>query len=167
MLLIQAAQLGISNGFSGNAWVTTEVTSLLNADGTVSVALVGVDQQAINLAAREAGSHAPQLLVEVSSPSNPTATRTSAPSALQPVHPHHLLRPNLVYRPQLRPTHPDRLPPNQVTSNRDSPSGQHFIIPGSRKPGTSRGSILLPITHPALGTMIPAPCPSSRRTSAP
>ena len=73
------SQVGVSNGFSGNVWVATEVPSLLSADGTVSVALVGVDQQAINLAAREAGSHAPQLLVEVSSPNNPTATRTSAP----------------------------------------------------------------------------------------
>ena len=32
-------QVGSSNGFSANAWVSTEVPSLLNADGTVSIVL--------------------------------------------------------------------------------------------------------------------------------
>ncbi len=82
------SQVGTSNKFSGNVWVATEVPSLLNADGTVSVALVGIDQQAINLAAREAGNHAPQLLVEISSPGSPTATRTSVgPTATRTTSP--------------------------------------------------------------------------------
>ncbi len=84
-------QLVMSNAFSANMWVSMDATSLLNADGTVSNVLSGIDQQAINLAARESGSLVPQLLVEVSAPSNPTTTfnitpnitptRTSAPSA--------------------------------------------------------------------------------------
>ncbi len=74
-------QVGLSKGFSANVWTSTEVPSLLNGDGTVSLVLVGIDQQAINLAAREVGDHAPQLVVEVASPTNPTATRTTAPSA--------------------------------------------------------------------------------------
>jgi hypothetical protein len=77
-------QIGSSKGFSANVWTSTEVPSLLNADGTVSLVLAGIDQQAINPAARENDSHAPQLLVEVSSPGNQTATQTTAPSAIAP-----------------------------------------------------------------------------------
>jgi hypothetical protein len=75
------SQVGLSSGFSANAWTSTEVPSLVNADGMVNLVIVGIDQQAINLAARESGSHAPQLLIEVSSAAAPTATRTTAPSA--------------------------------------------------------------------------------------
>jgi hypothetical protein len=75
------AQVGKSSKFSSNTWVETDVTPLLNSDGTISLALVGINQTAINLAARETDNHAAQLVVEVSAPNNPTATRTTLPSA--------------------------------------------------------------------------------------
>jgi cell division septation protein DedD len=74
-------QVGASNKFTSNAWVSTDVTALLKADGTISIALVGVDSTAINLAAREDNSHAAQIVVEVGSSPTATPTRTSPPSA--------------------------------------------------------------------------------------
>jgi hypothetical protein len=75
-------KVGTSPRFSSNSWVTTDVSSLLNTDGTVSIVLVGINQTAINLASREDNSHKPQLLLEIDSPA-PTATNTSAPLATQ------------------------------------------------------------------------------------
>lgn len=74
-------QLGVSNKIASNSWVEIDVTPLLNGDGTVSLALEGVDQTAINLAAREDHSHAPQLIIDLATPPNPTATGTGLPSA--------------------------------------------------------------------------------------
>lgn len=73
-------KVGASNKFSENNWVSTDVTPLLNANGAISIALTGINQTAINLSAREDGSHAPQLLVEVSD-ANPTATHTTPPTS--------------------------------------------------------------------------------------
>ncbi len=73
--------VGISNRFASKIWVETDITPLLNSDGTVSIALVGIDQTAINLASREDYNHIPQLVVEVASPGSPTATSTILPSA--------------------------------------------------------------------------------------
>src|SRR4030042_3109878 len=60
-------QVGTSNRFSSTTWVSVDVTALLNGDGIVSIALIGIDQQAINLASRADSDQAPQLLVEASS----------------------------------------------------------------------------------------------------
>ncbi len=73
-------QIGSTNGFPSKNWISIDVTSLLGGDGTVSVAVLGIDQQAINLASREDNDQKPQLLVEISSDANPTATNTSIPS---------------------------------------------------------------------------------------
>lgn len=74
-------QIGSSNGFPSKSWVSVDVTSMLSSDGTVSIALLGVDQQAVNLAAREDHDQKPQLVVDVADNGNPTATGTTAPSA--------------------------------------------------------------------------------------
>ncbi len=74
-------QVGKSQKFSSNTWVDVDVTSLFNSDGTYSIALAGIDNTAINLAARETGNHAGQLVVELSAPGSPTPTRTTLPSA--------------------------------------------------------------------------------------
>jgi len=75
------SEVGTSNGFSSETWVETDVTSLLNSDGTISLALVGINDTAINLASRSDNHHKPQLLVDVASSASPTPTRTTAPSA--------------------------------------------------------------------------------------
>ena len=69
-------QVGKSSRISGGTWFEVDITSLVNADGTISLALVGNDSQAINLAAKENTNHQPQLLIETSSVSTPTYTRT-------------------------------------------------------------------------------------------
>lgn len=76
------SQVGKSNKFSSNNWVETDVMPLLNADGKVSLALIGINETAINLASREDENHAPQLLIDLASPAaSSTPTRTTAPSA--------------------------------------------------------------------------------------
>jgi regulation of enolase protein 1 (concanavalin A-like superfamily) len=78
---VPGSQVGASNGFPNNSWVEIDVTPLLNSDGIVSIVLLGINQTAINLAARENSSYTPQLLVEISEPGEATATWTLEPSA--------------------------------------------------------------------------------------
>lgn len=78
-------EVGTSKSFNANGWANVDVTPLLKADGTFSIALVGIDHTAINLASRESGSHAPQLVIETTTVSTPVPTtapsKTAAPSA--------------------------------------------------------------------------------------
>jgi Glycosyl hydrolase family 99/Calcineurin-like phosphoesterase len=70
-----------ANKFSSDTWVEADVTPLIRSDGSISIALVGIDETAINIASRESNNHAPQLVVEISSESSPTPTRPISPSA--------------------------------------------------------------------------------------
>jgi hypothetical protein len=91
------SQIGTSPKFSSNMWVETDVTELLNSDGKYSVVLIGIDQTAINLAAHEDSTHAPQLIIETSGQNTPlptntvapgvTATQTTVPGATSTSHP--------------------------------------------------------------------------------
>jgi hypothetical protein len=55
---------GSSNGFSGGAWTTVDITSLVTGNGTINLALTTSSTTAISLASRESGANAPQLIVE-------------------------------------------------------------------------------------------------------
>jgi hypothetical protein len=119
------AKVGTSSRFSSNNWVTTDVSSLLNANGTVSIALTGINQTGINLASREDSHNKPQLIVEISSPAptatsttppNPTATRTSIPSAT----------------PTTPPTATSTTPPNPTATRTGAPTATQ---PADSQPG--------------------------------
>jgi hypothetical protein len=55
---------GSSNVFSGGAWTTVDITSLVTGNGTINLALTTSSTTAISLASRESGANAPQLIVE-------------------------------------------------------------------------------------------------------
>ncbi len=84
-------QIGTSKGFSAKTWVTIDVTSLLKTDGSVSLALVGLDSTAINLAARENSRNSPELVVQTTSQTVPTTavapTATSTKVSIEPTNP--------------------------------------------------------------------------------
>ena len=162
MLLLPATRSGLSNGFSANAWTSTEVPSLLNADGTVSIVLIGIDQQADQSGCQE--SMATMHLSCWWKYLHPATRRQPVPSPPVP-RPRVPACPVSPRRTPLDPLPHSQFPPphSQVhtythleTSSRDSPSGLSFIIPGSLKPGTNRDTIPLPITRRALDFTIPA-----------
>ena len=161
-------QIGSSNGFPAKSWVSIDVTSLLSGDGTVSLTVLGIDQQAINLASREDNDQKPQLLVEISSDANPTATNTSLPSvtATRTIGTECDCHKYWGSKCHTQPTHPDHRLRHRVITSRASPSGQCFIIPGSQKPGISKDSIPSRTTHQALDFTIRARCLSFRTISA-
>jgi hypothetical protein len=74
-------KIGTSTKFPANQWVEVEVSPLLSADGTVSIAITGINETAINLASRDDNNHKPELLVEVSADADPIATSTNPPDA--------------------------------------------------------------------------------------
>ena len=71
---------GRSGPFLGGKWRSMDVTSLVTAAGSVSVALVpGGQYAAFNVASSESGGNAPQLLVETATV-DPTPAPTPAPT---------------------------------------------------------------------------------------
>ncbi len=87
---------------TASTWVNIDITSLINGNGLVSVAVTTTNSTAISLASRESGAHAPQLLLMLdagaptptNTPSSPTLTNTPTPH-----RPIHLLRRYLLRRP--------------------------------------------------------------------
>jgi beta-glucanase (GH16 family) len=77
-----------SNQVDNGHWVSIDVTDLLKGSdsGKISLALTTEDKTQINLAARESGSHAPQLIVQVSGAGNNPPT-TPAPTKTPPASP--------------------------------------------------------------------------------
>jgi hypothetical protein len=55
-----------SGPFGSGAWITVDITPLITGNGTVSIALTTTNTTAFSLASREAGTNAPQLIVETS-----------------------------------------------------------------------------------------------------
>ena len=54
-----------SDIFSSNNWTEVDVTSLVTSGGVVDFALTTNGTRAINLASRESGANAPQLVIEI------------------------------------------------------------------------------------------------------
>ena len=59
-------EVGSSTAFSGGTWTTVDITSFVSGDGVVDMALSTSNSTAINLASRESGVNAPQLVIETS-----------------------------------------------------------------------------------------------------
>jgi hypothetical protein len=57
---------GGSGSFGGGVWTTVDITSLVDGNGTLNLALTTTNNTAFSLASREAGANAPQLIVETS-----------------------------------------------------------------------------------------------------
>jgi hypothetical protein len=57
------SQIAASGSFQGDAWKKVDVTAYVTGNGTFGIALTGVNNTALNLASREAGSKAPQLII--------------------------------------------------------------------------------------------------------
>ena len=72
-----------SGQFGGGSWTETDVTSYIKGDGTYNLVLTTSSETSTNLAAREDGAHAPQLVV-VAAGSQPPAPTAVAPTATQP-----------------------------------------------------------------------------------
>ncbi len=79
-------QAGSMGAFSGGAWTTADVTSMISGNGTFSFALTDKNNTAISFVSREGGANAPQLEITVNgavpSPSStPAATETMSPTS--------------------------------------------------------------------------------------
>jgi hypothetical protein len=75
--------LGESGGFSGGNWTSVDITSYITGNGTYNLALTVPGSTAISFASREAGTTAPQLVIETlgGTAPKPTRTPTSIPTS--------------------------------------------------------------------------------------
>lgn len=75
--------LGSSGAFSAGQWLSFDVTSYVQSNGSYGFAFVSQSSSSLQVASREAGANAPQLVVEMSegtsSSSSSTGSTTSAP----------------------------------------------------------------------------------------
>ncbi len=74
-----------SKAFATNTWVSVDISTYIKAAGTYSLALTTTNSTNTNLAAREAGANAPQLVLTTTTLATATATlqatKTTAPTA--------------------------------------------------------------------------------------
>lgn len=73
------SSLGVSPAVVSGAWTEVDVTSYIQADGAYNLVLTTTSDTNTNLASRESGSNAPQLVV--TSGSQATSTPTSLPAS--------------------------------------------------------------------------------------
>ena len=71
---------GSSGAFGTGVWTTVDITPLISGNGVVSLALTTTNNTAFNLASRETGATAPQLVIETQFISSPTPSMTSVPT---------------------------------------------------------------------------------------
>jgi acid phosphatase len=71
------SSVGSSGSFGAGVWTTVDVTALVTGNGTISLALAGINDTAVSLASRESGANAPQLVITT----GVSATPTSGPPA--------------------------------------------------------------------------------------
>ncbi len=72
------ATISSSKAVSGGTWIAVEISSYIKTEGTYNLVLTTTSSTKTNLASREAGSNAPQLVVNLASPA--TVTPTSQPT---------------------------------------------------------------------------------------
>jgi hypothetical protein len=72
--------LGSSQGITGGTWATIDITPYITGDGTYNLALTSTSSTEISLASREAGSNAPQLVIEADFSPTATPSATTAPT---------------------------------------------------------------------------------------
>ena len=175
------SMVGTSPAVSAVGWVAVDVTSSVQANGLLSLAVLTSGSTAINMSARESGANAPQLVVETNSGSSPTQTPTSTrpPATSTPTNPPAptatgvpptSTRTPTATSPAPTPTSTSPAPTSTSTAatfNRRSRSGRLFTTPGSPSRGTNRAITLLPITHPLWAGMIRAQPRPFKTTSAP
>ncbi|HXD09165.1 MAG TPA: DNRLRE domain-containing protein, partial [Anaerolineales bacterium] len=86
--------VGSMGAFAGGAWTSVDVTSLVTGNGTISLALAGINSTAVSLVSREGGANAPQLVVNTAGAGSPggatplptqTALPTSTPTIVVPI----------------------------------------------------------------------------------
>jgi hypothetical protein len=59
---IGATNVGTSGAITSNTWTTVDVSSLINGNGLLSMAMIGINSTAIAFSSRE-GANPPQLVV--------------------------------------------------------------------------------------------------------
>lgn len=56
--------LGSSGSFGAGLWISMDVTAYVTGNGTYNIAVITPGSTAVSLASREAGTNAPQLIIE-------------------------------------------------------------------------------------------------------
>jgi hypothetical protein len=162
--------------FSKSTWVTVDITSYVQSEGSINLVLTAKDNTAINLSSREAGSKAPQLVVVygVANPPTATATKTANPPTRTPTRtvvpptntPTRTAPPptNTPTRTTLPPTDtpavPSKTPTRTVTASPTTPSGDYqpafpiraaFYYPWFPEAWNQQGMNPFTNYHPSLG----------------
>ncbi len=82
------SQAGVSGSFASGVWTTVDITPFITGNGTISLALSGLNSTAVSYVSREGGANKPQLvLVTNGNGSLPTAAPSATPTSTQAVIP--------------------------------------------------------------------------------
>lgn len=154
--------IGSSGPFSADTWTSVDVTSLINGNGTYSLALTSTNSTNTSYGSRETGATAPQLIIDVTS-SSPTSTPspTFSPTDTPTITP----SPTATITPTWTPVPSDTLTntPTLTPTPSQTPTQTSTAIPTSTQTPTQT-----PIpTSTATDTPTPTASPTNTATAAP
>jgi hypothetical protein len=135
--------IGTSGAFGTGVWTAVDITPLITTNGLISFALTTTTNTAFNLASRETGATAPQLVIETQFIWTPTPSATSVPTDT----------PTITPSPTVGPT----LTPSDTPTATSSPT--HTAIPSDTPIPTETSS--------PTETTVPSDTPIPSATSSP
>lgn len=136
---IDPTVVGTSGAFSSGQWTSVDVTALVRPGTKLSLAVTTTSATQMNLASRESGANAPQLVLEFATASSPTPTPTPSPPAT----------PSPTPLPGTTPT--PTPPPPSSGGNLSFPIRAIFYYPWFPEAWTQGGIYPYTRYHPTLG----------------
>jgi hypothetical protein len=134
-----------SGPVSTNSWISIDLTSYINGPGIYSLVLFPLSSTRVNLASRESGSHAPQLIISGSSSSLPKPTNTPTSTSTSTFTP--------------TPTHTSEITPTPTYSSTPTSTSTSTFTPTP--------TLTSEITPTPTNSSTPAPTSTSTFTPAP
>jgi hypothetical protein len=152
-----------SGPVSTDSWISIDLTSYINGPGVYSLVLFPLSSTRVNLASRESGSHAPQLIISGSSSSlpKPTNAPTSTSTSTFTPAPTHTseITPTPTYSSTPTSTSTSTFTPTPTLTSEISPTPTN-----SSTPAPTSTSTFTPVPTQS-NTPMPTSVPSSTPTS--
>jgi phosphatidylinositol-3-phosphatase len=140
-----------SGSVPANSWVSIDLTSYINSPGIYSLVLFPLSSTRVNLASRESGSHAPQLIISGTSSGLPTPTNMPTSTG------------TITFTPT--PTQTSRITPTPTYTSTSTPTSTSTFTPTPAQSDTPTPTPVLSSTPTSTAAPSITPTPTSTSIS--
>jgi hypothetical protein len=145
-----------SGPVSTNYWVSIDLTSYINGPGIYSLVLFPLSSTRVNLASRESGSYAPQLIISGASAGLPKPTNMPTPTSVSTFTP----SPTQSHTPAPTATYSNTSTPTIISTFIPTPAQSDTPIPTLALSSTPTSTVAPSVTPTPTSTSIPGNVPN-------